>query len=226
MSHTVHARGGYRARYRDHHVWFAKNVKYDSPALDARHTARAEIDAEVVDLDIARWDPEVLLWGGTLTTDKVARERDRMRWRDLSPEHRYYEDICEYYPSAGEWEEYISNCGCCDSGCPCSMRRYADEQYDDYQNGRWSDDPCDAGWVDRWLAGEVHDDGWYDHSMDDYYDGYDECGYWTDDDILWEEYDQNQARLDLLPADLAPMRAAERQAASTRGRLRSARRRS
>ena len=193
------------------HAWsLNKDMQCLSPAWPLRRSERAEIQFELIELELSEYDPNVLLWGGLLATTKDMFRRARRLGAPLHWSDRYYEDVWNYYPSDSDWDEFLFD------------TRHYDYlgSYDDY-NERWEPDPRDAAWVDQWLAGKVHADDQYDwYSVDDYYDGYVECGYWVGDEIDW-----SQINIPDYPGDLGAERERERQTASRRGRMRSAARR-
>lgn len=83
MAHTAHTRGP-GTRYARRATWDRAFIGHASrPARVERRTARGEIEQALADLDLAGWDPEVLLWGGTLATEKIARERNQNLQRGL-----------------------------------------------------------------------------------------------------------------------------------------------
>lgn len=187
MSRTAHSRGP-STRYARRATWERAFIgKWADPGKVQRKTERGEIEAELSDLQLAAWDPEILLWGATLTTPKIARERDQglrsgvlvrgpglVGW-DAWDDYTYWDDR-DYY------DDYGYGCGACDSGCACAMRRQADEayenwsyddRYDHYWHGDDYLDPQSPAWRDAWVAGEVSPSDWdgLDYSQE----------YWCDD---------------------------------------------
>lgn len=205
MAHSNQAR---YARYQDHNMWFQKNVKHDSPAWDERRAERAVIEAELFEAEMAAHDPEVLLWGGSLATPKDVFRRITLRSK-----------VSELWAMADyDWyDPYWDD------------RDYDYDRDEDFDYGsrydRWCDDyldPCDAAWVEEWVAGRVETPwDWREHTHEEYYDGLGEDGYDDWDDWDWPEPEPP----DNLPGDLSEIRMRERARASARGRMRSARRR-
>lgn len=111
MSHTQ----GHDRKFRHHQPWFGKHVQHESPSWSERRTERAEIEAALVDLEISAGDPEVLLHGAVLVTDRDMMRRNALGpklWRDATPWGWWDqgEDAYEYYPDDSTWDEYTSGC--------------------------------------------------------------------------------------------------------------------
>ncbi len=247
MSRTGHSQ---HARYRTHVEWFAKNVKYERPAWAERRQERSEVERELVDMDLAVWDPEVLLWGGLLATPKDTIRREWRRWnaREPFPNQRslldgYYDawevtdrdwrDCPDEYADRHDWyydlaDEY--SCPCCDS--------YVDEDRYGYRGWSWDGTPdlCSAEWRDEWVAGRV-DAPWERDSYEDmwYWPGDEECQGCGElhEYCKWSEYCQILAsdwcEAEAVPSDttanLGAVRDRERQAAAFNARRRIVRRR-
>lgn len=182
-------------------------------------------------MQLVSWDPEVLLWGGMLADDKIARERDQNLRRGLltrgpgTQGWDAWDDYTYWYDSYLRGFDYWYDdygCGACDSGCACAMARYAEDDYRDYldgydDGGRWDQpDIGTPGGRDAWVDGQIEaprERDSYDEILHDDYPDYE-----------YELIEQEERGLDG-PTHLADLRDRERQAASRRGRRRSARRR-
>lgn len=206
MAHSNHAR---HVRYQDHATWFQKNAKHDSPAWDARRADLRVVAEGLDEVALAVHDPEVLLWGGALATVADLNRREKLREKTDA----LWVDYAEY--DYDHYDPYYDD----------QYDPYRDYGYDDYQDDYdyWHADlhldPCDAAWVEEWVAGrEQTPDDWCDRSQE--YD----FAYCEEDDLYNPLIDYTEGGPDL-PGDLAEVRSEERVQASTRGRRRSARRR-
>lgn len=203
MSRTEHL-----SRQRSRTAWGRAHYRKNPPARVHRRTERAEVDAEVADAELVQYDPEVLLWGGMLTTPQDVARRAKVREADWkmwarSGQHNwdglYWTDMCDL--SNEDWD---SDAWDRDYEYERDMHRF------DYDDSWYIDDERDAGWVSAWVDGHVHEP-WsgdtYEHWYDPYYD---------DDDCWMDSHEDYPEPVGNHPGDLAQERERERQRASSR----------
>lgn len=177
MAHSNHARF-YRSPRVEPCNDRSRKRDYLLSAPYLRRSAEREIESELGELELGRHDPEVLLWGGMLVDQKTVRERELVRRRGWPTRRNdygdYYNGDVYEYRDDDIWDES----GWDDRYCPCCDSYDRDADWD-----RQHDDQYDVDsphWINAWVDGRAElPDYWHDYdSMAEFYDGYDEDGYW------------------------------------------------